>query len=114
MRKILFAIALIPSLSFANLYTCTGAGFNIDIQSNPMEMKVAGNGFNTLIPNLKITANFDTVLMGNSQTPPATIKVTIKDSSFANPGDNFKGILTISSAAGVKEYPGLICVRGND
>lgn len=114
MKKILCALALIPTLSFANLYTCTGSGFNIDIQSNPMEMKVVGNGLNTLIPNLKINATFDTVLIGNSQNPPATIKVTIKDSSFANPGDSFKALLTISSAAGVKEYTGLTCLRGND
>jgi hypothetical protein len=114
MKKILFALALVPTLSFANMYSCTGAGFNIDVQANPMEMTVAGNGFNTQIPNLKVSATFDTVLMGNSQNPPATVKLTVKDSSFANPGDNFKAILTVSSAAGVRDFNGLTCVRGQD
>jgi hypothetical protein len=114
MKKILCALVFLPTLSFANLYTCTGAGFAIDIQSNPMEMKVVGNGINTLIPNLKLNATFDTVLIGNSQNPAATMKITIKDSSFANPGDNFKAIFTVSSSAGVKDYSGLTCLRGND
>jgi hypothetical protein len=114
MKKILCVLALIPSISFANLYMCTGAGFTIDIRSNPLEMKVTGNGINTVITNLKINSTFDTILVGNSQNPPATMKVTIKDSSFANPGDNFKAMFTISSAAGVKDFPGLSCQRGND
>jgi hypothetical protein len=42
------------------------------------------------------------------------MKLTIKDSSFANPGDSFKSILTISSATGVRDFAGLTCVRGND
>ncbi len=114
MKKMLIALILVPGISFANLYTCTGVGFAIDIQANPMEMKVVGNGINTLVPNLKVSATFDTVLMGNSQSPAATMKLTIKDSSFASPGDSFKAIFTLSSAAGVKDYPGLICLRGND
>ena len=114
MKKILFALFLLPSISFANLYSCTGAGFNIDIQANPMEMKVVGNGINAFVPNVKLSATFDTVFMGNSQTPAATIKVIIKDSSYANPGDSFKGSITFSSAAGIKDYAGLTCLRGND
>ena len=114
MKKMLIALILVPTISFANMYSCTGAGFAIDIQANPMEMKVVGNGINTLVPNLKVSATFDTVLMGNSQAPAATMKLTIKDSSFANPGDSFKAIFTVSSAAGVKDYTGLTCLRGND
>ena len=114
MKKILCALVLLPTLSFANMYSCTGAGFNIDVSSNPIEMKVTGNGINTDVPNIKVTATFDTVLAGNSQNPPATLKLTVKDSSFANPGDSFKAILSISSASGVKDIPGLTCVRGND
>lgn len=114
MKKILLALVLIPGISFANVYSCNGAGFNIEILSNPSEMKVVGNGISTVVSNLKSTATFDTVFIGNSQNPAATMKVTIKDSSFANPGDSFKAALTISSAAGVKEYPGLTCLRGND
>jgi hypothetical protein len=114
MKKIVCALILFPAISFANLYSCSGNGFNVEIQSNPMEMKIIGNAINTLIPNLKVSATFDTVFLGNSQTPPATMKLTVKDSSFANPGDSFKGILTISSPSGVKDYPGITCVRGND
>jgi hypothetical protein len=114
MKKMICALMLVPTISFANLYSCAGAGFNIDILSNPVEMKLVGNGINTSIPNVKLNATFDTVLVGNSQNPVATIKLTIKDSSFANPGDSFKSILSISSSTGVREFTGLICQRGND
>lgn len=114
MKKIICALVMVPSLSFASMYTCTGAGFTIDVLNNPVEMKVTGNGINTVIPNVKVSSTFDTVLVGNSQNPPATMKLTIKDSSFANPGDTFKANFSISSAAGVKDFTGLTCQRGNE
>jgi hypothetical protein len=114
MKKLLAVALLLPSLSYANLYECAGSGFIIDVNGAPLEMKISGNGFDAKIGNLRAAATFDTTIVGNSANPAATIKLVIKDSSYANPGDSFKSILTISSPAGVKEYAGLICIRGND
>lgn len=105
---------LIPTLTFANVYNCSGAGFIIDLAGDPLEMKVAGNGFNTMALNVHSTVTFDTVISGNTSSPNATIKLTIKDSSFGNPGDNFKAQVQISSSLGIKDYPGLVCIRGNE
>ena len=113
--KVLLALTLlVPALSYASLYECEGSGFLIDVSPGPLEMKISGNGFNSKIANLRATATFDTILIGNSAKPAATLKLVIKDSSFANPGDSFKSTLTVSSPTGIKEYPGIICVRGND
>jgi hypothetical protein len=64
--------------------------------------------------NVRVTSTFDTVISGNTATPAATLKLTIKDSSFGNPGDSFKASLQVSSAAGIKEFAGLNCIRGNE
>lgn len=110
----LLAIVLIPTISFAGVYNCSGSGFVLDIAGNPLEMKIVGNGFNTMVSNVNATSTFDTVISGNTLNPAATLKLTIKDSSFGNPGDSFKAGLQISSAAGIKEFTGLNCIRGND
>lgn len=114
MKYFLLTMVIFPSLSWASLYNCSGAGFNIDISVNPIAMKVVGNGFNSNIMNINSTATFDTVITGNSANPAATLKLVIKDSSFANPGDSFKAVLSVSTPTGVKEYAGLTCLRGND
>jgi hypothetical protein len=101
-------------MAFASLYNCQGAGFNIDIGSNPIDMKILGNGINTTITNVKVNSTFDTAFVGNSQNPPATMKLIIKDTNFANPGDNFKGIFIISSGSGIREFTGLQCIKGNE
>lgn len=114
MKKTLLVLALIPTISFAGVYNCSGSGFIIDVAGNPLEMKVFGNGFNTMVSNVRTTATFDTVVSGNTLNPAASIKLTIKDSSFGNPGDSFKASLQVSSAAGIKDFTGLTCIRGND
>lgn len=114
MKKTLLAIFLVPTISLAGVYNCSGSGFIVDIAGNPLEMKIVGNGFNTMVSNVHTTSTFDTVISGNTLTPAATLKLTIKDSSFGNPGDSFKASLQVSSAAGIKEFTGLNCIRGND
>ena len=114
MKKYLFALILLPTLSFANVYNCSGAGFVIDLAGEPLNMHISGNGFNTMAQNVRSSSTFDTVVTGNTINPVASIKVTIKDSSFGNPGDSFKASVQISSAAGIKEFTGLNCIRGND
>lgn len=114
MKKTLLVLALIPTISFAGVYNCSGSGFIIDVAGNPLEMKVSGNGFNTMVSNVRTTATFDTVVSGNTLNPAASLKLTIKDSSFGNPGDSFKASLQVSSAAGIKDFTGLTCIRGND
>lgn len=114
MKKLLFIAALLPSLSYASVYNCSGAGFVIDIAGEPLEMKISGNGFNSMAQNVRVASTFDTVISGNTSSPPATLKLTIKDSSFGNPGDSFKASIQVSSAAGIKDFGGLTCIRGND
>lgn len=114
MKKMIIALSLVPTLSFASIYSCTGAGFSIDVTGNPAEMKIVGNGFNTVTNNLKMTATFDTVIAANTANPAASVRLTIKDSSFANPGDRFTANVQVSSAQGVKDYVGLTCIRGNE
>lgn len=114
MKTTLLALALLPALSFASVYNCSGSGFIIDVAGNPVEMKIVGNGFNSMAQNVQVASTFDTVISGNILSPAATIKLTIKDSSFGNPGDTFKANLQVSSSAGIKEFTGLNCIRGND
>jgi hypothetical protein len=114
MKSLLIAIALMPVVSMASVYNCNGSGFDIDVTGNPLEMKIVGNGFNSISKNVSASSTFDTVFTGNTTNPAATVKLTIKDSSFGNPGDNFKSDLQVSSAAGIKDYAGLNCIRGND
>jgi hypothetical protein len=98
----------------ASLFNCNGAGFTIDIRTNPYDMSVSGNGFNSRIINLNATTTFDTVITGNTLNPAATLKLVIKDSSFANPGDSFKALMIVSTPTGVKDYSGITCLKGND
>ncbi len=114
MKKMIIALSLVPTLSFAALYNCSGAGFSIDVSGTPAEMRIVGNGFNTVTQNLKMTATFDTVFAANTTNPAASVRLTIKDSSFANPGDRFTSSVQVSSAQGVKDYAGLTCIRGNE
>lgn len=114
MKILVVALCLVPTLSFANLYSCNGAGFSIDVAANPVEMKITGNGFNTMAQNVRYAATFETVVTGNTTAPAATIKLTIKDGSFGNPGDSFGAALQVSSAAGIKDFTNINCIRGND
>lgn len=114
LKKFLVVISLLPAIGCASVYNCSGAGFIIDIAGNPIEMKVSGNGFNTMVQNVRASSTFDTVVTGNTANPAASLRLTIKDSSFGNPGDSFKAILQVSSAAGIKEFTNLNCIRGND
>lgn len=114
MKSLLIVLSLVPSLSFANIYACSGAGFSIDLTGNPVEMKIVGNGFNSIAQNIRTSANFDTVISANTLNPAASLKLTIKDSSFGNPGDRFNAGLQVSSATGVKDFSGIICIRGNE
>ena len=114
MNKILLTLALLPSLSFASVYNCSGSAFTIDVAGNPIEMKIVGNGFNSMAKNVRVISTFDTIVYGNTSMPAATLKLTIKDSSFGSPGDSFLSNLQVSSSNGIKEYQGLNCIRGND
>jgi hypothetical protein len=114
MKALLALTLLVPCVSFASLYDCEGSGFVISVSASPLEMMVEGNGFNNRIANLRAASTFDTVLVGNTTKPAATLKLVIKDSSFGNPGDRFKSTLLVSSAAGIKEYTAIECIRGND
>ncbi len=114
MYKILLVISLLPTLSFASIYNCSGSGFTIDLSGNPIEMKIYGNGFNSFAQNVRISSTFDTIVFGNTTSPSASLKLTISDSSYGNPGDSFKGSFQISSAAGIKDFKGLNCIKGND
>ena len=114
MKKMIFALVIFPTISFAGVYNCSGAGFVVDVAGNPVEMKIVGNGFNTMVLNVHASSTFDTTISGNTANPTATLKLVIKDSSFGNPGDSFKGSLQVSSPAGIKDFNGLVCIRGND
>lgn len=114
MKKILTLALLLPVLSHAGVYNCSGSGFIIDLAGNPLEMRITGNGFNTMVQNVRASSTFDTVVTGNTSSPAATLRLIIKDSSFGNPGDSFKAMLQVSSAAGIKEFNNLNCIRGND
>lgn len=114
MKKLVLALSFLPVLATASVYNCSGAGFVIDLAGNPLEMRVSGNGFNTMAQNVRASSTFDTVITGNTANPAASLRLTIKDSSFGNPGDSFKAILQISSASGIKEFNNLNCIRGND
>ena len=113
--KILFTLMImLPAACFANVYSCNGDGFAIDINANPLSMKIVGNGFNSMVDNIKVTSTFDTTIVGNVKNPASTVKLLIKDSSYANPGDSFRSSVQVSSSAGVKEFNNLSCVKGND
>lgn len=114
MKKLLIALSLVPTLSFASIYSCTGSGFSVEVAGSPVEMKITGNGFNSIAKNVSTSSTFDTVITGNTLSPAATLKLIIKDSSFANPGDRFNASIQVSSASGVRDFSGITCIRGND
>ncbi len=114
MKKIIIALALVPTLSFASIYSCSGQGFSLELMGNPVEMKVAGNGLNVMAQNVQVSETFDTVVTANIKNPAQSIKLSIKDSKFGNPGDRFNASLLISSALGAKKYSGFVCIRGNE
>ena len=104
MKTLIIALSLLPTISFASLYSCTGSGFTLQIVENPLEMKISGNGFNSVAKNVSLVSTFDTIVTGNTTNPPASVKLTIKDS-----GDSVSAGLQISSGAGIKEYSNLTC-----
>lgn len=114
MKKLIIVLSLVPTLSFASIYSCSGAGYSIELTGNPVEMKVTGNGVNAMAQDVRVSQTFDTIVVGNIVNPAATVKLKIKDGSFGNPGDRFNTVLQVSSAAGVKNYSGSICIRGNE
>lgn len=114
MKKLLIILSIVPTLSFASIYSCSGRGFSIDLTGNPVEMRVKGNGVNAMAQDVRFSSAFNTVVAGNIVNPAKTVKLTIKDSNFSHPGDRFNAGLQVSSAAGVKNYSGLVCIRGNE
>ena len=115
MKTILVLFFLVvPTLSFASLYSCSGGGLSIDLAENPVEMKIKGNGINAMAQDVRMLSTFETVVSGNVFKPAVTIKLTIKDSHSGDPGDRFYANLQLSSAAGVKNYARIVCVRGNE
>ncbi len=114
MKKMLFALILLPSLSNASIYNCNGSGFAIEVTANPLEMKIIGNNINAMAQNVRMSLRFDTVVSGNLSSPEATVKMTIKDSNFGSPGDIFKATLDFFSITGSKNITGINCIRGND
>ncbi len=118
MKFFLLLLALLstvlPTIALASTYGCRGSGFIIDIAGKPLEMKIVGNGFNTMVSNVNVTSTFDTIVSGSTLNPAATLKVVIKDSSFGSPGDSFKADVQVSSAAGIRDFTGLDCIRGID
>lgn len=104
MKKfILTALFVLPTLSFANTYICSGAGFSIDASTTPAEMRVTGNGFSdTDIINVRALQTFDIIITGSSTRPAATLKLTIREGAGSS-------TLLVSSAGGVKSHAGLTC-----
>lgn len=114
MKKLIIVLSLVPTFSFASIYSCNGAGFSIELTGNPVEIKVSGNGMNAMAQDVRFSQAFDTTVTGNFLNPATTVKLTIKDSNFGNPGDRFNATFQLSSAAGVKNYSRFICIRGNE
>lgn len=112
MKKILILLCfVIPGLSFASFYSCQGDDFSVEVAENPVEMKIKGNGINVVAQDVFVNSTFNTVVTGNLVNPGMTAKLSIKDS---HSGDRFKAGLQLSSAAGVKNYSGLVCLKGNE
>lgn len=100
---ILAAVLVLPTLSFANTFDCSGAGFSIDGNTTPAEMRINGNGFNDANSiNTRSISTFDTIVTGSLTAPVATVKLTIKDGEA-------RSTLLVSSSAGIKEFSGLTC-----
>ncbi len=105
MKKLLFVSLFVSTQAFASGYQCSGAGFNIEVLTNPNEMYVVGNGYDAQASNVKIESLFDTVVTGNFANPPSTFRLMIKDSA------GMVGNLKISTGNGVKEFKNLACVK---
>lgn len=105
MKKLLFVSLFASVEAFAGGYQCSGAGFNIEVLTNPSEMYVVGNGYDAQASNVKIESLFDTVVTGNFANPPSTFRLMIKDSA------GMVGNLKISTGNGVKEFKNLACVK---
>lgn len=114
MKNLLIVLSLLPTLSFASSYSCSGAKFSIDVADGPAEMRVKGNGFDTTAQNVRISSAFDTVVTGNIVKPATTVKLTIKDIAGDSAGESFKGSFQVSSATGVRNYKEIICIRGDN
>jgi len=115
MKNLLVLFSLIaPTLSFASIYNCNGGGLLIELTNNPMEMKIKGNGMNVVAQDVQVSSTFNTVASGNIINPAATVRLTINDSHFGNPGERFSAGFQLSSSIGVKKYSGIVCIRGND
>jgi len=104
MKKIiLLALISLPTISMAFTFDCTGAGFTVDGNTTPAEMRINGNVFKDISAiNVKVATAFDTVVSGNTVNPSSTIKLTIKDGSG-------RSSLTVYSSIGIKEFPGITC-----
>ena len=105
MKKIiLIAFIVLPSLSFASSYECTGKSFDIFASTRPVTLNIQGNGFRDEdLINVRAIVAFDTIVKGTSSKQAATVKLTIKEGANST--------LHISSPAGIKEYTELTCVR---
>lgn len=114
MKKLLIILSVVPTFSFASIYSCNGGGFSIELTGNPVEMKVKGNGVNAMAQDIRVSSTFNTVIDGNIANPAKTVKLTIKDSNFSHPGERFNSDLQVSSATGIKNYSGLVCIKGNE
>ena len=104
MKKLMITLFMaLPMITFANSFDCTGAGYSINGDTDPAEMKVNGNVFkDTHVVNVRVATTFDTIITGNSTNPAATLKLIIKEGSTLSS-------LTVYSSIGIKEFPGLTC-----
>lgn len=114
MKYFFIALTLMPTLSFASMYSCAGEGYSLELSKSPLEMKVKGSGVNAMAQDIRILSTFNTILTGKILKPTLSVKLTIKDLHMGNPGDRFNAVLQLSSADGVREYSGIVCSRGNE
>ena len=102
MRKLISLILIsLPTLIMASTFDCTGAGFSLEGETSPAEMRINGNVFKDIgAINVKVATAFDTVVTGNTVNPTSTLKLTIRDGSGCSS-------LTVYSSIGIKEFQGL-------
>lgn len=113
MKYVLIVLSLIPSLSFGSSYNCSGTNFSIDVSDGPAEMKIKGNGFDSAAQNVRMTSAFDTIVVGSTIKPAATVKLTIKDVGKGQ-RESFTGSFQVSSSLGIKNYKELNCTKGDN
>ena len=114
MKKVLLGMALVPTISYASYYACNGQGLDVQVTPPPFEMKIKGQGLNSIVSDVTLTDTFDSIFLGNTKNPPTTFRLTVKGAGFANAGESFESALMISSALGIKEVSGITCTRGDD